>query len=105
MRALETFTVGLRVPAPLEPLRQLALNLRWAWDAPTRDLFRSLAPDRWEAAGGDPLRLLASLGARRLETLAADPDVVIGVRRLHDRLVHYLEGDGRSESDATAVGG
>ncbi|MEZ5140839.1 MAG: DUF3417 domain-containing protein [Acidimicrobiales bacterium] len=28
------------LPEALAPLRELAMNLRWAWDRPTRDLFR-----------------------------------------------------------------
>ena len=40
MRALHSFTVRPRLPGALEPLYELAMNLRWSWDGRTRDLFR-----------------------------------------------------------------
>ena len=40
MRPIYTFAVTPRLPAPLEPLRELAYNLRWSWDHDTVELFR-----------------------------------------------------------------
>ena len=44
------------------------MNLRWSWDAQTRDLFRWVDPDAWDATVHDPVRLLgpgAPRAARR----------------------------------------
>jgi glycogen phosphorylase len=73
MRALRSFTVRAKLPAPLAPLHELAMNLRWSWDGRTRDLFRWVDPASWEVTGHDPVRLLGLVGRERLEALANDP--------------------------------
>lgn len=60
------------LPEPLRPLSELARNLRWSWHPETRELFQSVDPEGWRAAGGDPLRLLGSVSADRLAALAED---------------------------------
>ena len=40
------------------------MNLRWSWDEPTRDLFRWVDPDAWEAMSHDPVRLLGQVPPR-----------------------------------------
>ena len=42
-------------------LARLAYNLRWAWHTPTADLFRSLAPDIWDATH-NPVAVLRTVG-------------------------------------------
>src|SRR6266536_1911967 len=51
MKPIRTFTVVPRLPAPLSRLRELAVNLNWAWNHDTIELFRRLA-----ACGDDPGR-------------------------------------------------
>lgn len=50
-----------------ERLDTLAYNLRWDWHAPTRDLFRELDPELWEAVGHNPVALLRRVEPTRLE--------------------------------------
>ena len=56
MRAIRRFTVRITLPEPLAPLQGLMLNLRWSWHAPTADLFASIDPAAWAAAGRRPDR-------------------------------------------------
>lgn len=72
MKALRSFTVRPHLPDPLLALDPLARDLRWSWDLPTRELFRSMDPELWERGGHDPLALLAELSTTRLEDLAHD---------------------------------
>ena len=58
MRALRRFTVRLALPAPLAPLSELVMNLRWSWHTPSLDLFASVDPAVWQVVGQDPVRLL-----------------------------------------------
>nr|NIP81964.1 glycosyltransferase family 1 protein [Gemmatimonadota bacterium]NIQ57562.1 glycosyltransferase family 1 protein [Gemmatimonadota bacterium]NIX46879.1 DUF3417 domain-containing protein [Gemmatimonadota bacterium]NIY11226.1 DUF3417 domain-containing protein [Gemmatimonadota bacterium] len=50
-----------------EQLQELAYNLRWDWHRPTRELFRELDPDLWEAVGHNPVALLRRLDRAVLE--------------------------------------
>ncbi|MGW7351973.1 alpha-glucan family phosphorylase [Streptomyces sp. NPDC054784] len=81
MKAIRRFSVRPVFPEPLRPLGELARNLRWSWHPATRELFRSADPAGWEAAGGDPVRLLGAVSARRLEELAGDGEFL---RRLDE---------------------
>jgi starch phosphorylase len=91
MRALRSFTVRARLPEPLNPLQELAFNLRWSWDHRTRDLFRWVDPQIWELTFHDPVRLLSLVGRQRLEQLAADPAFMGFLGEMHDDLRRYLE--------------
>src|SRR5580658_5819557 len=91
MRALRSFTVRARLPEALEPLQELAFNLRWSWDHRTRDLFRWVDPQIWELTFHDPVRLLSLVGRQRLEQLAADPAFMGFLSEMHDDLRRYLE--------------
>ncbi len=93
MKAIRRFTVRTVLPEPLEPLAEVALNLRWSWDPPSQQLFYDLDPSLWESVECDPVRLLAALGPERLATLAADDDVVRRVREVAADLRAYVEGD------------
>lgn len=52
---------------PYARLQDIAYNLRWAWDAPTRALFRGLDPEIWERVGHNPMALL-----RRIDPVAVN---------------------------------
>ncbi|AXK34092.1 glycosyltransferase family 1 protein [Streptomyces armeniacus] len=90
MKAIRRFSVRPVFPEPLRPLGELARNLRWSWHPATRELFRSADPAGWEAAGGDPVRLLGSVSARRLEELAGDRRFLRRLSAVSRELHEYL---------------
>ncbi|MCU1357344.1 MAG: alpha-glucan phosphorylase [Acidimicrobiales bacterium] len=90
MRALRSFTVRPRLPDALAPLERLAMNLRWAWDDRTRDLFRWVDPDAWDATLHDPVRLLGTVRPERLEALAVDAAFLRFQGEVQDDLERYL---------------
>ncbi len=102
MRSVRQFTVIPAVPVPLQTLTELASNLRWTWDRETQALFERLDPTTWQAAGRDPLRLLAAISAPRWAELAADPDIVAAaeaaVARLRDAVESPRWFQGRAPS-------
>ena len=91
MRAIRRLTVRPVLPASLEPLRDLALNLRWCWDAATQDLFASIDPQRWADSGHDPMQLLGAVPAARWAELDADPAFAGRLREAVEDLRHYRE--------------
>ncbi|MDT0400259.1 MULTISPECIES: glycosyltransferase family 1 protein [Streptomyces] len=93
MKAIRRFTVRPVLPEPLRPLSDLARNLRWSWHAETRDLFRSVDPGRWAAAGADPVRLLGSVATERLTELAGDRDFLERLDAVAADLDTYMTGE------------
>ena len=91
MRPLYTFTVQPSLPPELERLRQLASNLRWAWDHDLISLFRRMDEDLWEATEHNPLMMLGQLRQKRFEELAADDSFLSQLQGAGQRFDRYLE--------------
>lgn len=92
VKAIRRFSVRPVLPEPLRPLSELARNLRWSWHPETRELFQSVDPEGWRAAGGDPLRLLGTVSADRLAALAEDRRFRRRLAAASDDLHDYLTG-------------
>ncbi|CAL9419050.1 Glycogen phosphorylase [Streptomyces sp. enrichment culture] len=92
MKAIRRLTVRPVLPGPLRPLSDLARNLRWSWHTETRDLFQSVDPECWAASGGDPVRLLGTVGPARLAELAGDRRFLRRLTAAVDDLDDYLTG-------------
>ena len=90
MKALRSFTVRPSLPPELTALETLAMNLRWAWDDQTRDLFRWVDPEQWDASIHDPVRLLGLVPRTRLDSLAGDPGFMRFLDEVHTELAGYL---------------
>ncbi|MFF3329810.1 glycosyltransferase family 1 protein [Streptomyces sp. NPDC002888] len=93
MKAIRRFTVRPVLPEPLRPLSDLARNLRWSWHAETRDLFRSVDPERWAASECDPVRLLGGVSSERLAELAEDRRFLRRLAAAADDLHDYVTGE------------
>ena len=105
MKAIRRFSVRPVLPAPIAALGELAMNLRWSWHPPLRDLFESIDPPRWAAVGSDPVAMLSDLQPQALERLAGDSGFVQRVDAAKASLDRYLRQDrwyqhwGREESE------
>ncbi|MFD7117312.1 alpha-glucan family phosphorylase [Streptomyces sp. NPDC059892] len=93
MKAIRRFTVRPVLPEPLQPLSDLARNLRWSWHTETRELFESADPAGWRATGRDPVRLLGAVSAARLAELAGDRPFLDRLTAAAADLDTYLRGD------------
>ena len=93
MKALRSFTVRPSLPPELAALEELAMNLRWSWDSQTRDLFRWVDPDGWDATVHDPVRLLGLVPRERLDALVDDPGFMRFLGEVRDEHQRYLDGD------------
>ena len=90
MKPVQVFHVIPSLPAPLEGLRQLAYNLRWAWDHDTIELFRRLDRDLWESTGHNPVLMLGSIDQAELEAAAKDEAFLAHLDRTLKQLDAYL---------------
>ncbi|MEU5821108.1 MULTISPECIES: alpha-glucan family phosphorylase [unclassified Streptomyces] len=92
MKAIRRFTVRPVLPDSLQPLSDLARNLRWSWHTETRELFRAVDPAAGSAAECDPVRLLGSVSAGRLAELARDEAFLQRLAEASADLREYLRG-------------
>jgi len=90
VKAIRRFSVRTVLPTPIAALGDLASNLRWSWHPPTRDLFQSIDPVRWEKVRKDPVRMLSALSPQELADLAGNPGFVGAVTAAKQDLDTYL---------------
>jgi starch phosphorylase len=82
------------LPPRLQALNKLSLNLRWSWDHPAIELFRTLDPDLWEETGHNPRLILGRIDQKRLVELSADEAFLAQMDRASADLDQYLAGAG-----------
>lgn len=68
-----TFEVNPKIPRKLKRLEELANNLWYSWDKPTRTLFARLHPGLWDAVGHNPKVFLRRVDEKRLLDAMDDP--------------------------------
>ncbi|WP_114855068.1 alpha-glucan family phosphorylase [Brachybacterium sp. YJGR34] len=91
MKPTATLLVSSELPPALEPLRDLALNLRWTWRRQTVDLFRALDPRAFAASGENPIAMLSQVPSGRLAEAARDETFLAQMRSEVGNLRTYLE--------------
>ncbi len=62
------------LPARLEGLAALAVNLSWSWHRQARALFRRIDEPTWRLSHHNPIEVLRATPAARFEVLAKDGD-------------------------------
>jgi starch phosphorylase len=77
------------LPAALEPLGRLALNLRWVWNHAADRLWEALAPDVWTQTR-NPVLVIQNTPRSRLEELSRNADFIERLRRLDRSHAEYL---------------
>lgn len=82
------------LPPRLQCLNKLSLNLRWSWNHPTIELFRTMDPDLWEGTGHNPRLILGRIGQKRLGELSDDEAFLAQMDRASADLDEYLAGAG-----------
>ena len=70
------------LPAPLEGLATLALNLSWSWNREARALFKTIDDTLWHVRRHNPIRFLNEVDPERLAVVAADEEFVAELARL-----------------------
>ena len=81
---MDHLVVG-EIPAPLAPLVELALDLRWTWSHAGDEFWKRVDPEIWERTE-NPWAVLQAVAPGRLAELAADEGFLEDLRRsLRDR--------------------
>ncbi len=74
--------VNPRLPSRLARLEELAANLWYSWDRPTRELFDRLHPSLWDATGRNPKAFLRQIDEKRLQDAADNPAFCANLNRV-----------------------
>ncbi len=74
--------VNPKIPRRLIRLEELANDLWYSWDRPTRDLFARLDQRLWDSVGHSPKALLKRIDEQRLIEAAEDPVFLNSFNRL-----------------------
>ena len=83
--------VNPHLPQRLIRLEELANNLWYSWDRPTRTLFSRLHPELWHAVGHSPKAFLKRVSQHRLVAAAADPVFLTSYNRVLSAFDSYRD--------------
>jgi starch phosphorylase len=90
MPRVTTFVVVPKLPANLEPLREVAFNLYWCWDPEAVELFLRVDRDLWTAVNQNPVLMLGEISQHRLDELSRDESFLAHLERVRQRLRDYM---------------
>lgn len=90
MKPIHTFLAIPALPQPLERLRELAYNLRWAWDHETVLLFQELDNELWEKTGHNPVLMLGTIDQAKLMQAASDEGFMAHLGRVLSEFDAYV---------------
>lgn len=90
MKSVGTVQFNNQLPTQLEPLVQLAHNLRWSWREETKQLFRDIDPELWGRLDEDPKQMLLQASASRLTQLATDDEYLGRINDESQNLSEYI---------------
>ncbi len=82
------------LPARVEGLAALAMNLWWSWSRDARALFRRIDPLLWHQAHHNPLELLRRADPARIAACASDPEYLALYDSVLERLRRQVTADG-----------
>ncbi len=94
-----TIDIHPRIPARLARLTDLAGNLWYSFDRPTRILFARLDPALWDAIGHCPKAMLKRIDEQRLITAAEDASFIQSLHRVLSAFDTYMS----EPQDATSA--
>jgi starch phosphorylase len=88
-----TFNVIPSLPPAIEALREIAYNVRWAWNHEAIELFRRLDSEMWESSGHNPVLMLGSIEQAKLAAAASDTAFLAHMRRVRSDLNEAVSSD------------
>src|SRR5438105_3853537 len=91
---IRTFQVFPDLPAPLEPLLEMARNLWWVWNPDAVELFRRLDRKLWEDVYHNPVKLLGVIPQSKLAEAAEDEGYLAHMRRIYETFQKHLNQKG-----------
>jgi glycogen phosphorylase len=84
---MERFAAAAPLPSRIHRLQELALDLWWSWIPTARQVFRRLDYPLWRLSSHNPVRMLLTIDAARLQEAAQDAVFL----KLYDEAIARLD--------------
>lgn len=81
------------LPARINGLAELVYNLWWSWNPDATALLERIDHPLWHETGHNPVKMLRSVSADRLQQLAVAPDFLEQYDRVLERFNTYLRAE------------
>jgi len=78
------------LPENLKPMKELAYNLWWSWNAEASELFESIDPDNWEEIEHNPVLLIELLSVDELNKLSENKEFINKLNSVYKEFKDYL---------------
>jgi len=78
------------LPKQLHGLEELSKNLWWCWNYKAIDLFEYMDPELWRKVKKNPIILLKTLSASRLNELESDTDFIANYKAVYKSFKDYI---------------
>ena len=85
-----TVLVRRKLSGVLAELETLSKNLWWCWNDSARELFKSIDPEAWEAAGENPILMLDRTSIRKFKSLENDSDFLSRLEKVSKEFNEYM---------------
>ena len=91
MDHVKVYTVVPTLPKKLQPLKELAYNLWFAWHPEVCDLFRRLDVSLWEQVYHNPAKFLGMIGQERIDEAARDEGFLTQLGEVYSDFQRYMK--------------
>lgn len=99
---LKRIFIEVKLPKELAPLKELANNLWWSWNKDAIELFRSIAGEKWEDYGYNPVALLDNISPETIDRLMGDKGFMKQLKSVKKQFDAYMTVDKPTNSPAIA---
>jgi phosphorylase/glycogen(starch) synthase len=86
----------------LLPLKELAYNLWWSWDAEAVELFKSIKPEKWDEFEQNAVSLVEDLSLKTINKLKNDKEFLVRLNSVYKRFKEYMKDAGKNNKDLVA---
>ncbi len=83
--------VQVKMPAELEPLRDLSMNLWWSWNYEAIKLFKGIDEKLWDEVGHNPVALMFRLSYGKFQELKNDIEFIENMKAIHENFMNYMK--------------
>lgn len=86
----QSLMIQPKLPASLEGLNELSLNLWWTWSYEAKDLFQLIDPEIWESTENNPILLLKQVSHQRILELENQEEFMQQFNAVYQKFKDYI---------------